>query len=353
MKKICIVFNHFQVEDGVCRAAINMANKLAEFENVEITLRPLFKFDKKMLENVSPKVKVRKVFGFYFRGFSRLLKLIPQKLLYKVVFDKDYDIEIGYCMSAPIRIVAHSFNKKSRKFAWMHGYDEGITLRDSYSKCDKVICVSKCNAERLKIEAPELSVDYCYNLIDDNIVKALGKESCDIEKKAKLTLVSVGRMSPEKGFDRLIKAVANVANVELWLIGAGPIQAELKELASSLNVLDRILFLGVQTNPHKYTSKADLFVCSSLSEGYSTSCTEAVMLGIPVLSTNVSGAKEIIELAESGLVVDNNEESLYEAILDLSKNPEQILQWKQILKRTRENFSVENKIKKIKEVLDV
>ena len=166
-------------------------------------------------------------------------------------------------------------------------------------------------------------------------------------------MVSVGRMSSEKGFDRLIKAVAKVPNTELWLIGSGPILRELKELAATLNVLDRINFLGSQTNPHKYTSKADLFVCSSLSEGYSTACTEAVMLGIPVLSTDVSGAKEIVELAECGMVVENSEKSLIEAISNLAENTEQIKIWKEILKTSKENFSVDNKVKKLKELFDI
>ena len=353
MKKICILFNHFQLEDGVCKAAISMANKLATEKDVEITLRPLFKFDKNMLQNVHPNVKVKKVFGFYFKGFSRIVKFIPHKLLYKIILNEKYDVEIGFCMSEPIRIIAHSSNKNAIKLAWMHGYDEGLTLIDSYLKCDKLICVSKSNAERVKKEAPILNVDYCYNMTDSNTIKHLGEESCEIEKKERLTLVSVGRMSSEKGFDRLIKAVAKVPNTELWLIGSGPILRELKELAATLNVLDRINFLGSQTNPHKYTSKADLFVCSSLSEGYSTACTEAVMLGIPVLSTDVSGAKEIVELAECGMVVENSEKSLIEAISNLAENTEQIKIWKEILKTSKENFSVDNKVKKLKELFDI
>ena len=66
---------------------------------------------------------------------------------------------------------------------------------------------------------------------------------------------------------------------------------------------------------------------SRFAEGYSTSCTEAVMLGVPVVSTQVSGAEEIIESAESGLVVENTEDGLYENLKKILEDPEVICRW--------------------------
>ena len=141
MKKICIVFNHFQIQDGVARAAIGMANELIQQKGVEVTLRPLFTCDREMQNRLDPGVKLEPFFGFYFRGFARLVDLIPDSLLYRLVIRKNYDIEIGYCMSLPIKIIAAS-KRDCLHLAWMHGYDEGLTLIPSYKKVHKVICVS-------------------------------------------------------------------------------------------------------------------------------------------------------------------------------------------------------------------
>ena len=94
--------------------------------------------------------------------------------------------------------------------------------------------------------------------------------------------VSVGRHSPEKGYIRLINIIAKLRDegykMQLWLIGDGPQHEELVEHCNRLKLNDIVLFTGSTQNPHKYTVKGDVFVCSSYREGYSTACTEAIML---------------------------------------------------------------------------
>ena len=240
----------------------------------------------------------------------------------------------------------------------MHGYDVGLTMLPYFRKADKVVCVSKYNANRLYHESnEEIIPDYSYNLIDEKKVNEDGKQPIDIKRGQGFIFVSVGRQSEEKGYERLINCLALLKRegylFSLWLIGDGPDHQKLIEDAKRLHVQDRIIFLGSQSNPHKYTSKADLFVCSSFSEGYSTACTEAIMLGVPVLTTEVSGAEEIITLAESGMIVENSEEGLLNGLKEVLDNLSLVETWKTTLRNTKSNFSLENRAEKLVNILEL
>lgn len=357
MKKICLLFNHFQIPDGVARTAVGLANELATREDIEITLRPIFKFDKKMLSWLGPRVKIKPFFGFYFRGFAKIIDNIPDALLHRLLVGNKYDIEIGFCMELPIKIVAAG-KSNARKFAWMHGYDTGITLYDYYKKMEKTVNVSREGAERFVRDTKgRLAGDYCYNLVDDSKVRKMGEEEIPIKKTDAVTFAAVGRLESGKGIYRLIECAARLKsegyNLALWLIGDGEQRSELEALVKRNNMENEVLFLGTKANPHAYTAKADMLVCASFSEGYSTVCTEAIMLGTPVITTCVNGAKEIIEDAESGLMVGMDDQDLYNGLKQILDNPEQISEWRETLKTTKERFSYAARAKKLWETLDI
>lgn len=357
MKKICVVFNHFQIQDGIARAAIGMANELVQEKDVEITLRPLFKCDQKMKSRLLPGVKLEPFFGFYFQGFAKLVDLIPDRLLYKLVFRKKYDVEIGYCMTLPIKIVGAS-TRDCVHYAWMHGYDNGLTLRSYYEKMDKVICVSRCAADQFAMETNRMiPVDYCYNLVNDEVVTLMGNEPIDFSRTEDVTFACVGRHEPGKGYMRMVECVSRLKRegyrLKLWLIGDGPQHADLKRRAAELDAEDDVVFLGEQRNPHAYTAKADVFVCPSFSEGYSTACTEAIMLGVPVLTTDVGGAREIIEDAQSGMVVGMEDEDIYRGMKQILDHPEMVPEWKKTLSHTKNIFSRTVRAEKLKKTLGI
>ena len=154
--KICLIFNHLQLQDGVCRSAIAIANRLAGYPSIEITLIPLFKVDKECYKYIDKRVAVKKVFGFYFRGFTRIVSQIPSSLLYKYIVGDKYDVNIAFQFGLSIRIVAVGVNDNHKSIAWMHGYDEDLVYADDYKKIGKVVCVSQSNAQRLKSELPDL-----------------------------------------------------------------------------------------------------------------------------------------------------------------------------------------------------
>ncbi len=353
--KICMLLNNLQYADGVARSAIGVANLLNDHGH-DVTLIPLYNIEKGILCEISKGVKVQKVFGFYFRGMSRFVGKLPEKFLYRKIVKEKYDIEIAFQYGLSTRIIAASENSRAFHIAWMHGYDYKMKLKNSYLKMDKMICVSKCNAEQLKKDLEgKVEVDYCYNPINDKEVVEKGKQAIELQHPEGLVFVSVGRHSEEKGYARLLDCVSELKKqhyvFQLWLIGDGPVHTALVEKAKELKLEDYVLFLGSKSNPHAYTAKADVFVCSSYSEGYSGACTEAVMLNIPVLTTNVSGAEEIIGDAESGLIVGMEDQELYNGMKYVLDHPEMIQVWKKQLKETKYKFSYAERTGKLLEIL--
>lgn len=348
MKKVYILINHFQVQDGVARTAVGLANELAKRNDVEVTLQSLFKFEPEMKKWLLPQVKVKPFFGFYFHGFAKIADLIPDEMLYRLLIKDQYDIEIGFCMEMPEKIIAASNNRNSRKYAWIHGYDEGLKLLSTYQKMDKVVTVSKCNEERFRKETNnKIPVCCCHNLIDDHRICAMGQEPIPVTRGSEVTFVVVGRLEPGKGVLRLIECCGRLKQegeqFTLWVIGDGEEREKLEKRTGDLGLSDNVRFFGAQSNPYAYMVKADMLVCASFKEGYSTVCVEANMLGIPVLSTCVDGAQEIVDDAQAGLVVGMDDDSLYTGLKQVIQNPEKIEEWKEIIKGTRKVFSYENR----------
>ena len=101
----------------------------------------------------------------------------------------------------------------------------------------------------------------------------------------------------------------------LNILGIGPQQRELENFIKENSLESVVTLLGYKTNPYKYLEKSSLFVCSSLSEGFSTAVTEALIVGTPVCTVDVSGMKEILgKNNEYGLITENTEEALYQGI---------------------------------------
>ena len=131
--------------------------------------------------------------------------------------------------------------------------------------------------------------------------------------------VSVARLSPEKDFGTLLRAVAIVKDrrptIRLTLIGDGGERAGLKRLAEELCVTDVVTFAGERHDIPQQLAKAGFFVSSSRSEGISLTLLEAMGVGLPIVTTRVGGNPEIVVEGETGMLVPSeNPLALAEAI---------------------------------------
>ena len=166
------------------------------------------------------------------------------------------------------------------------------------------------------------STKILYNTVESDRIIEMSKERADEIIKDRINLIAMGTLKPVKGFDRLLRVVKKLHDedylVHLYILGIGPQQKELENFIKE-NALEMVVtLLGYKSNPYKYLEKSSLFVCSSFSEGYSTAVTEALIVGTPVCTVDVSGMKEILgENNEFGLVTENTEEALYQGIKKL------------------------------------
>ncbi len=295
-----------------------------------------------------------------FHGVSQVMRFIPAKWLYKYfVGNEKYDVVVAFMHGLPAKVISGCTLKNAKKISWLHCGDMEKTSMFScflnfksavkaYGSFDKVLGVAKRVSDAFsKKTGLYENVSYCYNVNDTDKIFNLAKETVELDYKSPL-VCSVGRFTAEKGFSRLIKISNRLHNEgvdhTLMLIGGGALEETIKLEAKELG--ESVIFTGFQDNPYKYLSKADIFVCSSFFEGLSTATTEAVVLGLPTVSTNVSGAKEILgENNEYGLVVGVDDEDLYNGLKEMLTNEEVRNYYKKQAEIRGEFFNTENAVR--------
>jgi glycosyltransferase involved in cell wall biosynthesis len=148
-----------------------------------------------------------------------------------------------------------------------------------------------------------------------SVRRALG-----ISAEAKV-IGSLARLGIQKRLDRLVRALASLPGAHLVVAGEGPLQAELEALADERGVRERVHLLGHRKDVGDVLAALDLYVVSSDSEGMANAMLEAMMFGLPVVSTDVSGAREALEPGGDGvapgLVVGFDDDALVAPIADL------------------------------------
>ncbi len=137
--------------------------------------------------------------------------------------------------------------------------------------------------------------------------------------KTGFTLLHVGRLAPVKNQESLLRAFAlarsSVPDLQLWIVGDGPLRSKLQQLSEELGIQPATQFLGEQTDVAPFYLGADLFVMSSLSEGLPMSLLEAMSAGLPSIVTDVGGMAEVACLSESAVSVPaSDHEALAAAI---------------------------------------
>ena len=145
---------------------------------------------------------------------------------------------------------------------------------------------------------------------------------------ARTTVLSIGRLVPWKGFDALIRLAAEMSedfpDLRWIIVGGGPCEQELKALAGSLGVDDRVTFTGAiaRDKVGLYLAAIDLFVLWTGYEGLSHVLIEAMRTGVPVVASDAGGNSELVEDGVSGRLVPwGNTEKLREVVEELCKNP--------------------------------
>lgn len=251
-------------------------------------------------------------------------------LAYSLHIKADYDIEVAYLECGSTKILAGSTNKKAKKVAWVHcdlvhafgknAIDFAKKTRKWYRKYDKIVCVSqqvKTSFVKLFGKIPESIV--VYNTVDsmDIIQKGqlpLPKGIC----KVKTTVLLVGRLSYPKNIFRLLRAHKQILedgiDHDVWILGEGEERKKIEEFITENQLQTSVTLFGFQDNPYCFMREADVLVCSSDYEGFSTYITEGLILGKPIVTTDVSGMRELLGDSKYGIITGINDNEFCEGL---------------------------------------
>src|SRR5699024_6359779 len=159
-----------------------------------------------------------------------------------------------------------------------------------------------------------------------------------------------------KGYDRLLPIfndlVSENKELHLYILGEGHLEQKIDKYIKENNLDDNVTMLGYKDNPYKYVKQADLFVCSSYAEGFSTAVTESLLVGTPVITTRVSGMEEMLgSNNEYGLIVDNEEEALYEGLKTILNDKKILDYYKKKAEERASFFDTEKTVKEVEKLL--
>jgi len=177
-----------------------------------------------------------------------------------------------------------------------------------YKNFDVIIAQSKDMKRDLESNYPKCSskVTLINNPIDIKKVVKLSKESSDfLFSDEKINLITVGTLRYKKRHDLLLKSFALLPDkYRLIIVGSGAEESRLKRIVVALNLKERVVFAGHQSNPYPYIKHVDLFILTSEHEGFPNVLLEANALGLPIVSfSSPGGITEIIEEGINGFTV--------------------------------------------------
>lgn len=353
---------------GAEKVLVNLANNMDKTK-FDVTVQTLFDVGVNR-QYLNSDVKYIGGFKRMPRGNTYVMKLFSPEKLYKYFIRDDYDIIVSYLEGPTARIVSGCTNPNTKLVSWIHieqhtkelasksfrSYKEAL---DCYSKFDRTVCVSDTVKDDFEsIFDTKKPVEVLYNTNESEKIKKLSDDKVDDVNFSKdiINIISVAKIVPSKGYDRLMKIhkkliEENIKN-HIYILGIGEEKVKYEKYLTENNLTDTFTFLGYRDNPYKYVKKADLYVCSSRREGFSTAVTEALIVGTPVVSTNCSGAYELLgENNEYGIVTENNEDALYEGIKKILTTPDLLEAYAAKAKERGKAFSTEKTVKAVEEML--
>lgn len=304
----------------------------------------------------------------YRLKYKLVYSWLPLKAVYRLFVPHGHDVEVAFVEGFATRLLSES-GSPARKIAWIHTdlvnnhwiagvYPTRAMEQTSYAQYQAIVGVSQTatNAFR-QLYGSELPSLTLYNPIDshDILTRSEAPISVPAKQAGTLRLVSVGRFVSQKGFDRLLKIVHRLVqekrNIELWLLGDGEEKSKLENYIHAHHLESVVTLWGFQSNPFAYLSRCDLFVCSSYSEGYSTAVTEALILGLPVVTTDCSGMHELLGDQAYGIITENEEEALYQGIKRLVDDTSLRAHYQKKAAERGKDFSLASLMKPIEDLL--
>ena len=369
-KKILFLIPNLK-HGGAEKVLVNLVNNL-DPDRYDITLRTLFDVG---VHRGSLKPHIRYIPGFKreFRGNSLLFQRLKPSFWWKLLVKERYDIAVSYLEGPTSRILSGCTDPGTKKVAWLHieletlekaaiGFRSPREALTAYNGFDRIVAVSgnvkDCFLRWLPVKTP---VSVLYNTNETELIRSLGSREPEdplFRDETVPAVCSVGKLMKTKGFDRLLNVHRRLLDEGLghhiYILGVGEEKNRLEKQIRQLGIGESVTLLGYRDNPYQYVSRCDLYVCSSHREGFSTAVTEALILGTPVVSTDCSGARELLgERDEFGLVVENSEEGIYEGMKRMLSQPGLLARYREKAGERGRFFSRTETVRAVEEMLDM
>lgn len=369
MKKKILFLIPNLAHGGAERVLINLVNNLDQ-QKYDVTVQTLFDVGVNR-QYLQPHVHYIPGYKKHIRGTTTLMKCFSPQFLYKFWIHDTYDILVSYLEGPTSRIIAGCTASDVKKIAWLHielntpkqaavGFRSPREAQRLYNTYDRLVAVAgsvkNIFLKSLPVDTP-IEVLYNTNETEQIVEKAANPPENLAFHREGICICSVAKLLPSKGFDRLLNVHKRLLDEgyphTVYILGIGEEEANLRRKIHEYGVEYTFVLLGFQDNPYQYVARCDLYVCSSRREGFSTAVTESLVVGTPVVSTDCSGARELLgEHDEYGMVVENGEEGIYAGVKRMLTEPETLAHYKKMAADRGKYFSKEKTVRAVEEMLD-
>lgn len=367
MKKILFLI-HDLGPGGAEKVLVSLVNNM-DPNKFDITVMALFGggVNEQFLK---PHIRYIPCFRHMVRGNSHLMKLLSPRRLHRWLIQEKYDIEVSYLEGPSARIISGCPHADTKLVSWIHveQHTKAVAAKafrsfresaDCYARFHQTVCVSEYVKKDFLSLYPDLSpVSVLYNTNETGQILEKMHEPVEpgLFREGEIRLCGVGKLMPSKGFDRLARIHKRLRDegypVHTCFLGEGAERPKLENYIREHQLEDSLTLLGYRTNPYSYVANCDLFLCASTAEGFSTAATEALIVGTPVCTVDVSGMKEMLgENNEYGIVTENSEEALYSGIKKLLDDPALLEHYKARAMERGKKFSTEETVKAVEKML--
>ncbi|MDN5397401.1 MAG: glycosyltransferase [Chryseobacterium sp.] len=302
-----------------------------------------------------------------FRVLYQKMFLLFPSLLYKFVLqNKKYDVEIA-AIHGMYRELLSSPQKDSKKIIWIQNdifnlkeYTPDV-IRQLF-KFDRILVISnKLKEEMQKVarnDKEKKAVIKIFNPIDKT--DTLNKANTAIDdypfSNEIPTFITIGTVYPQKGYDRLLdvhkKLMDEGLKHQIIIIGDGFDYENIQTKLNHLGLQETVKMLGFRSNPYPYLKKADFYVMSSRHEGFPTIIAEALILNKPVVSTDVSGIKDLLQEGKLGIITPNSEDGIYEGMKKFLTDPDLAGRYEKEIAAADLPFVLQKSVAKLQEIID-
>ena len=363
MKKILFLIHDLH-QGGAEKVLVNLVNNM-DPEQFDISVTALFGggVNEQFLK---PHIHFRAIYPKALPGNSHMMKLLSPRQLHSLYVKEHYDIEVAYLEGPAARIISGCQDPDTRTVVWVHstiqsGKDLSVGFRNlaeanaCYGRFDRGVFVSQGVMTAFAKLCPLNHMQVLYNTNESDLILKMALEDAQLPGIG-AHWCGMGKLVENKGFDRMLRIQKQLIDsgyaVHFLALGEGPLRPELEAYIRENGLSGTVKLLGYQTNPYKYVAKCDLFVCASHAEGFSTAATEALIVGTPVCTVEVSGMKELLgEHNEWGVVTENDENALYAGIKRLLDDPERLAHYKTKAAQRGRTFSTEHTVRAVEDML--